>query len=46
MQFSRKRAFINHESYMVQCLALAIFAMGVVNIMGSDDLLASFAAGE
>ncbi|XP_006461058.1 hypothetical protein AGABI2DRAFT_68765, partial [Agaricus bisporus var. bisporus H97] len=45
MQFSRKRAFINHESYMVQCLALAIFAMGVVNIMGSDDLLASFAAG-
>jgi hypothetical protein len=31
---------------MAQCLALAIFSMGVVNTIGSDDLLASFAAGE
>ncbi|EKM81148.1 hypothetical protein AGABI1DRAFT_112841 [Agaricus bisporus var. burnettii JB137-S8] len=45
MKFSHKRSFSNHESYMAQCLALAILTMGIVKTIGSDDLLGAFAAG-
>ncbi|KAF5348270.1 hypothetical protein D9756_010464 [Leucocoprinus leucothites] len=45
MKFSHKRGFIDRESYVAQYLALAIFTMGVVDTLGSDDLLAAFAAG-
>jgi hypothetical protein len=31
---------------MAQCLALAILTMGIVNTIGSDDLLGAFAAGK
>lgn len=46
MKFSHKRSFSNHESYMAQCLALAILTMGIVKTIGSDDLLGAFAAGK
>ncbi|KAJ3577017.1 hypothetical protein NP233_g11 [Leucocoprinus birnbaumii] len=45
MKFSHKKGFIDRESYVAQYLALAIFTIGVVNTLGSDDLLAAFAAG-
>lgn len=45
MKFSRERGYINRESYVAQYLALAIFITGVVSTVGSDDLLAAFAAG-
>ncbi|KAF9452355.1 hypothetical protein P691DRAFT_235150 [Macrolepiota fuliginosa MF-IS2] len=45
LKFSHKREFINRESYVAQYIALAIFSIGVVNTIGSDDLLAAFAAG-
>ncbi|KXN90638.1 putative Na(+)/H(+) antiporter C3A11.09 [Leucoagaricus sp. SymC.cos] len=45
MKFSHQRGFIDRESYVAQYLALSIFTMGVVNTIGSDDLLATFAAG-
>jgi hypothetical protein len=45
MKFSRRRGYINRESYVAQYLALAIFITGVVSTVGSDDLLAAFAAG-
>lgn len=45
MKFSHKRGFIDRESYVAQYLALAIFTTGVVRTIGSDDLLAAFAAG-
>ncbi len=45
MKFSHKKGFIDRDSYVAQYLALAIFTMGIVNTIGSDDLLAAFAAG-
>ena len=45
MKFSNKRGFMDRESYVAQFLALALFTMGVVRTIGSDDLLAAFAAG-
>jgi NhaP-type Na+/H+ or K+/H+ antiporter len=45
IKFSHKRGFIDRESYIAQYIALAIFITGVVSTLGSDDLLAAFAAG-
>ncbi|KAG6829126.1 hypothetical protein H0H92_005600 [Tricholoma furcatifolium] len=45
MKFSLRKGFIDRESYVAQYLALAIFISGVVSTIGSDDLLAAFAAG-
>lgn len=45
MKFSHKRGFIDQESYVAQYLSLAIFTIGVTKTIGSDDLLAAFAAG-
>ncbi|KAF8972166.1 Sodium/hydrogen exchanger family-domain-containing protein [Flammula alnicola] len=45
MKFSHRRGYIDRESYVAQYLALAIFITGVVSTIGSDDLLAAFAAG-
>lgn len=36
---------MDRESYVAQYLALAIFTTGLVSSIGSDDLLAAFAAG-
>ncbi|KAG6822522.1 hypothetical protein H0H93_005427, partial [Arthromyces matolae] len=44
MKFSHRRGYIDRESYVAQYLALAIFITGVVSTLGSDDLLAAFAA--
>lgn len=45
IKFSHKNGFINRESYVAQYLALALFITGIVSTLGSDDLLAAFAAG-
>ncbi|KAJ3514637.1 hypothetical protein NLJ89_g2266 [Agrocybe chaxingu] len=45
MKCSHKRGFIDRESYVAQYLALAVFIIGIVSTIGSDDLLATFAAG-
>jgi len=45
MKFSHNKGFIDRESYLAQSLALAIFITGIVSTLGSDDLLAAFAAG-
>ncbi|KAI0743322.1 Cation/H+ exchanger, partial [Daedaleopsis nitida] len=45
MKLSHTRGFINHESYVAQYLALTLFTIGVARTLGSDDLLAAFAAG-
>ncbi|KAK7061109.1 hypothetical protein VNI00_000845 [Paramarasmius palmivorus] len=39
------RGFINKEAYLAQLLALALLTMGIASTIGSDDLLAAFAAG-
>lgn len=46
MKHSHRLGFIDQESYVAQYLALAVFAIGVVSTIGSDDLLATFAAGK
>ncbi|PAV23171.1 Sodium hydrogen exchanger [Pyrrhoderma noxium] len=45
MRISYKKGLIDRESYVAQYLALAIFTVGLVSTIGSDDLLAAFAAG-
>ncbi|KAF6761181.1 Sodium/hydrogen exchanger family-domain-containing protein [Ephemerocybe angulata] len=45
MKFSHSKGFIDRESYVAQYLALAVFITGLVKSLGSDDLLAAFAAG-
>ncbi|KAF7789588.1 hypothetical protein EIP86_000534 [Pleurotus ostreatoroseus] len=45
MKQAHRLGFIDQESYVAQYLALAIFTIGVVSTIGSDDLLAAFAAG-
>lgn len=45
MKFAHRKGLIDRESYVAQYLSLAIFTIGVVSSIGSDDLLAAFAAG-
>jgi NhaP-type Na+/H+ or K+/H+ antiporter len=45
MKYSHRKGFIDRESYVAQYLALALFTIGIASTIGSDDLLAAFAAG-
>ncbi|TFY77235.1 hypothetical protein EWM64_g6772 [Hericium alpestre] len=45
MRFTQQQGFIDRQSYVAQYLALAVFTIGVTSTIGSDDLLAAFAAG-
>jgi sodium/hydrogen antiporter len=45
MRYSNRMGFIDRESYVAQYLALSVFTIGVASTIGSDDLLAAFAAG-
>ena len=45
MKYSHRMGFIDRESYVAQYLALSLFTIGIASTIGSDDLLAAFAAG-
>ncbi|KAK0475586.1 Cation/H+ exchanger [Armillaria luteobubalina] len=45
MKASLQKGYIDHESYIAQYLALTLFTVGIATTVGSDDLLAAFAAG-
>ncbi|KAL0067182.1 hypothetical protein AAF712_005752 [Marasmius tenuissimus] len=45
MKLSLKRGYVDKESYLALLLALALLTMGIATTIGTDDLLASFAAG-
>lgn len=45
MRVMERLGFIGAESYAVQFVSLALFTIGVVTLLGCDDLLAAFAAG-
>ncbi|EPQ57501.1 Sodium/hydrogen exchanger, partial [Gloeophyllum trabeum ATCC 11539] len=45
MKFTHRKGFIDRESYVAQYLALAFLTIGIASSLGSDDLLAAFAAG-
>lgn len=46
MKFAKRRGFIDRESYIAQYIALSLLTIGVSDLLGTDDLLAAFAAGE
>ncbi|KAK0200863.1 Cation/H+ exchanger [Desarmillaria ectypa] len=45
MRISLRKGFIDRQSYVAQYLAMAFFTIGIASTLGSDDLLAAFAAG-
>ena len=45
MQYTERKGFIDRESYIAQYIALTLFTIGIARTIGSDDLLAAFAAG-
>ncbi|KAI0689057.1 Sodium/hydrogen exchanger [Cytidiella melzeri] len=45
MKFSHNHGYIDRESYVAQYLALALLTIGIASTLGTDDLLAAFAAG-
>ncbi|KAJ4468221.1 Sodium/hydrogen exchanger [Lentinula aciculospora] len=45
IQLSKRRGFIDRESYVAQYIAMSFFTIGIAHTIGSDDLLAAFAAG-
>ena len=45
LQFAEKRKFVDRESFLVFAIALALFITGTCGIIGSDDVLACFVAG-
>lgn len=46
MKYSLRKNFIDRESYVAQYISLALLSIGLTNLLGSDDLLAAFAAGK
>lgn len=46
MKCAHHKGLMDRESCVAQFVVLAIFTIGVVSTLGSDDLLAAFAAGE
>ncbi len=46
LKMAQRNGLIDRESYVAQYLALALFTIGVARTLGSDDLLAAFAAGQ
>ncbi|KAI8084881.1 Sodium/hydrogen exchanger family-domain-containing protein [Halteromyces radiatus] len=45
LKTAEKRKLIDKESFLVYAVALSLFLMGTVSMVGSDDLLACFIAG-
>lgn len=45
MKFCETRNLIDRHSYVAQYVSLAIFTIGITVLLGSDDLLATFACG-
>ncbi|KAJ7598835.1 Cation/H+ exchanger [Mycena floridula] len=45
MKFSHRQGYIDGSSYLAQYLALAFLTIGIASSLGTDDLLAAFAAG-
>lgn len=45
MKFCERHDLIDRHSYVAQYISLALLSNGITTILGSDDLLASFACG-
>ncbi len=45
LHFAEERKFVDRESFLVFALTLALFITGTCGMIGSDDVLACFVAG-
>lgn len=45
LKFAHARQLVDHESFLAYGVGLAFFTLGVVGVLGSDDVLACFVAG-
>lgn len=45
LKFAHNRRLIDHESFLAYGIGLALFTLGVTGLLGSDDILACFVAG-
>ncbi|KAM0748745.1 hypothetical protein T439DRAFT_328008 [Meredithblackwellia eburnea MCA 4105] len=45
LKFAHQRQLIDHESFLAYGIGLAFLTLGVVGVLGSDDVLAAFVAG-
>lgn len=45
LHFAEKRKYVDRESFLVFAIALALFISGTCGMVGSDDVLACFVAG-
>ena len=45
LRFAKKRQWIDRENFLVFPIAVALFTMGTCGLIGTDDLLACFVAG-
>jgi hypothetical protein len=45
MKFCERKDLIDRQSYVAQYVSLALLTVGTTSLIGSDDLLASFACG-
>ncbi|KAG0764499.1 hypothetical protein G6F62_005324 [Rhizopus arrhizus] len=45
LKYCEQKKFIDNESFLVFSIALSLFLIGTVGLIGSDDLLACFIAG-
>lgn len=45
LHFAEKRKYVDRESFLVFAIALALFITGTCGMIGSDDVLACFVAG-
>jgi sodium/hydrogen antiporter len=42
---SKNSLLVPRQSYVAQFISMSVFIAGTVSVVGSDDLLAAFAAG-
>ncbi|KAK6705489.1 hypothetical protein SNK05_009389 [Fusarium graminearum] len=45
LHFAEKRNYVDRESFLVFAIALALFVLGTCGMVGTDDVLACFIAG-
>ncbi|KAJ1993695.1 hypothetical protein GGI25_001586 [Coemansia spiralis] len=45
LQFARKKSWVDHDSFLSFAISLTLLTLGTVALVGSDDILACFIAG-
>jgi len=45
LHWAEERKFVDRESFLVFAISLALFIVGTCGMIGSDDVLACFIAG-